>query len=78
MRFGSKDKHGYRRKKLSFSQNKHLLAHPCILVSILLLIMLLATAIANFLINILMTVFLEIMTFSKYETTEHEIYRLYI
>ncbi|WP_460381579.1 hypothetical protein [Staphylococcus aureus] len=57
MRFGSKDKHGYRRKKLSFSQNKHLLAHPCILVSILLLIMLLATAIANFLINILMTVF---------------------
>ncbi|EVE48644.1 TPA: VirD4-like conjugal transfer protein, CD1115 family [Staphylococcus aureus] len=57
MRFGSKDKHGYRRKKLSFSQNKHLLAHPCILVSTLLLIMLLATAIANFLINILMTVF---------------------
>lgn len=51
--FRSKHNHGYHRKKASFSQNKHLLAHPIGLLSLLVVGFVFIMLAANFFINML-------------------------
>lgn len=51
--FRSKHNHGYHRKKASFSQNKHLLAHPIGLLALLVVGFIFIMLAANFFINML-------------------------
>ncbi|MGZ2547224.1 hypothetical protein ACUXAL_002966, partial [Staphylococcus saprophyticus] len=51
--FRNKHNHGYHRKKASFSQNKHLLAHPIGLLALLVVGFIFIMLAANFFINML-------------------------
>lgn len=55
--FKNKHNHGYHRKKTSFSQNKHLLAHPVGLIFLLGVGFIVAILVANFFINMLNNLF---------------------
>lgn len=55
--FKSEHNHGYHRKKASFSQNKHLLAHPIGIAILLGVGFVFATLVANFFINMLDNLF---------------------